>query len=877
MPAASVGVLIMRLDKLTTKSQEALQAAQELAHQHSQQQVDGEHLALALAQQQDGIIPTLLQRTGVDLAKFQADLATEIGRLAKVQGTSSADLYLSPDLKQAMDAAQAEATSLGDEFISTEHLLLGLLAKGGNALGRVFKAHNLGREGLLDALGQVRGNQRVTDANPEDKFQALEKYGRDLTALASLGKIDPIIGRDDEIRRVMQVLSRRTKNNPVLIGEPGVGKTAIAEGLARRIVSGDVPESLKDKTLIAMDLSAMIAGAKYRGEFEDRLKAFIKEVTSSDGQIILFIDELHTLVGAGAAEGATDAANMLKPQLARGELRCVGATTLDEYSKYIEKDPALERRFQPVTVDEPSVEASIAILRGLKERYEVHHGIRIQDTALVSAATLSDRYITDRFLPDKAIDLIDEAASRLRMELDSMPTEIDQLERQVMQLEIERTALKKEKDEASRECLAKLEETLANLNEQSDELKARWQDEKASINAVSIVNSQLEEAHRDQEKAEREGDLNAAAQIRYETIPELEKKLGEMQQVLNEAEETKRLLKEEVTDEDVAAVVAAWTGIPVSKMLEGERQKLVHMEDRISERVVGQQKAITAVADAVRRARSGLQDPDRPIGSFVFMGPTGVGKTELARSLAEFLFDDETAMVRIDMSEYMEKHTVARLIGAPPGYVGHEEGGQLSEAVRRKPYSVVLFDEIEKAHPDVFNVFLQVLDDGRLTDGQGRTVDFRNTIVIMTSNIGSHIIQDYFLDGKTTEVDRLDMEQKVSDEMKAHFRPEFINRIDDTIIFHSLDEDQLGVIVDIQLRAVAKRLADQQLTMEISDDAKRHLAKAGYDPQFGARPLKRTVQEQLLNPLATRLLDGEFKPGDNIRINLANDELTFEN
>ena len=877
MPAASVGVLIMRLEKLTTKSQEALQAAQELAHQHSQQQVDGEHLALALAQQQDGIIPTLLQRTGVDLAKFQADLATEIGRLAKVQGTSSADLYLSPDLKQAMDAAQAEATSLGDEFISTEHLLVGLLAKGGNALGRVFKAHNLGREGLLDALGQVRGNQRVTDANPEDKFQALEKYGRDLTALASLGKIDPIIGRDDEIRRVMQVLSRRTKNNPVLIGEPGVGKTAIAEGLARRIVSGDVPESLKDKTLIAMDLSAMIAGAKYRGEFEDRLKAFIKEVTSSDGQIILFIDELHTLVGAGAAEGATDAANMLKPQLARGELRCVGATTLDEYRKYIEKDPALERRFQPVTVDEPSVEASIAILRGLKERYEVHHGIRIQDTALVSAATLSDRYITDRFLPDKAIDLIDEAASRLRMELDSMPTEIDQLERQIMQLEIERTALKKEKDEASRERLAKLEENLANLKEQSDELKARWQDEKASINAVSIVNSQLEEAHRDQEKAEREGDLNAAAQIRYETIPELEKKLEEMQQALNEAEETKRLLKEEVTDEDVAAVVAAWTGIPVSKMLEGERQKLVHMEDRISERVVGQQKAITAVADAVRRARSGLQDPDRPIGSFVFMGPTGVGKTELARSLAEFLFDDETAMVRIDMSEYMEKHTVARLIGAPPGYVGHEEGGQLSEAVRRKPYSVVLFDEIEKAHPDVFNVFLQVLDDGRLTDGQGRTVDFRNTIVIMTSNIGSHIIQDYFLDGKTTEVDRLDMEQKVSDEMKAHFRPEFINRIDDTIIFHSLDEDQLGVIVDIQLRAVAKRLADQQLTMEISDDAKRHLAKAGYDPQFGARPLKRTVQEQLLNPLATRLLDGEFKPGDNIRINLANDELTFEN
>jgi len=868
--------MIMRLDKLTTKSQEALQAAHELAHQRSQQQVDGEHLTLALAQQQEGIIPTLLQRTGVNLADFQSDLEVEISRLAKVQGTSSADLYLSPELKQAIDASQTEAVSLGDEFISTEHLLLGLLTKGGNALSRVFKTHNIERQNLLKALGQVRGKQRVTDADPEDKFQALEKYGRDLTALAKQGKIDPIIGRDNEIRRVMQVLSRRTKNNPVLIGEPGVGKTAIAEGLARRIVSGDVPESLKDKTLIAMDLSAMIAGAKYRGEFEDRLKAFIKEVTSSDGQIILFIDELHTLVGAGAAEGATDAANMLKPQLARGELRCIGATTLDEYRKYIEKDPALERRFQPVTVDEPSVEASIAILRGLKERYEVHHGIRIQDTALVSAATLSDRYITDRFLPDKAIDLIDEAASRLRMELDSMPTEIDQLDRQVMQLEIERTALKKEKDEASRERLAKLEENLANLKEQSDELKARWQNEKASINAVSIVNSQLEEAHREQEKAEREGNLDVAAQIRYETIPKLQKKLAEMQQVLNEAEETKRLLKEEVTNEDVAAVVASWTGIPVSKMLEGERQKLVHMENRIGERVVGQQKAISAVADAVRRARSGLQDPNRPIGSFVFMGPTGVGKTELAKSLAEFLFDDENAMVRIDMSEYMEKHTVARLIGAPPGYVGHEEGGQLSEAVRRKPYSVVLFDEIEKAHPDVFNVFLQVLDDGRLTDGQGRTVDFRNTIIIMTSNIGSHIIQDYFLDGKTSDFDRLDMEQKVSDEMKSHFRPEFINRIDDTIIFHSLNEEQLGVIVNIQLKAMAKRLDEQQLTMEISDEVKRHLAKVGFDPQFGARPLKRTVQEQLLNPLATRLLEGKFKPGDNIRIGLTNKELTFE-
>ena len=867
----------MRLDKLTIKSQEALEAAQKLAHKHTQQEVDGEHLALALTQQQDGIIPTLLKRIEVDLAKLQADLKGELAQRAKVQGASTADLYLSTELKQALDAAQEEATQLDDEYVSTEHLLLGLLAKGGSALGRVFKKHNFQRDTLLDALVHVRGNQRVTDAKPEDKYQALEKYGRDLTALAKQGKIDPIIGRDEEIRRVMQVLSRRTKNNPVLIGEPGVGKTAIAEGLARRIVSGDVPESLNNKTLIAMDLSAMIAGAKYRGEFEDRLKAFIKEITSSDGQIILFIDELHTLVGAGAAEGATDAANMLKPQLARGELRCIGATTLDEYRKHIEKDPALERRFQPVKVDEPTVEDSIAILRGLKERYEVHHGIRIQDTALVTAATLSDRYITDRFLPDKAIDLIDEAAARLRMELDSMPTEIDQLERQIMQLEIERTALKKEKDAASRERLAKLEETLANLKEESNELKARWQDEKASIDAVSIVNSQLEEAHREQEQAERDGDLNQAAQIRYETIPGLEKKLISMQVSLKQSGQAKRLLQEEVTDENIAEVVAAWTGIHVTKMLEGERQKLVEMEERIGERVIGQAKAVRAVADAVRRARSGLQDPDRPIGSFIFMGPTGVGKTELARALAEFLFDDESAMIRIDMSEHMEKHTVARLIGAPPGYVGHEEGGQLSEAVRRKPYSVVLFDEIEKAHPDVFNIFLQILDDGRLTDGQGRTVDFRNTIVIMTSNIGSHIIQEHFLNGKTDgATDRLGMEQKVEAELKEHFRPEFLNRIDDTIVFHSLEEEQLAVITDIQLKSVAKRLEAQQLTLEVSNEAKRQLAREGYDPQFGARPLKRTIQEQLLNPLATRLLNGEFKPGEHIRVGLANDELTFE-
>ena len=866
----------MAYEKFTTKAQEALRDAQSLAHERSHQELDGEHLLLALARQADSLIPSVLQRLGVALPKFTGDLENALARRVKVQGTSSVDLFLSPALKQSLDSATAEAGKLKDDYVSTEHLLLGLINEGGSTLGKIFKAHGLKRDAVLKALVELRGNQRVTDPEPEGKFQALEKYGKDLTALARAGKIDPVIGRDDEIRRVMQILTRRTKNNPVLIGEPGVGKTAIAEGLARRIVSGDVPESLKNKKLVAMDLGAMIAGAKYRGEFEDRLKAFLKEITASEGRIILFIDELHTIVGAGQAEGAADAANMLKPQLARGELRCIGATTLNEYRKHIEKDAALERRFQPIYVAEPGVEATIAILRGLKERYEVHHGIRIQDAALVSAATLSQRYITDRFLPDKAVDLMDEAASRLRMELDSMPTEVDQLERQIMQFEIEQTALKKEKDDASRERLKKLEKELANLKEKSSKLKAQWQNEKAAINAVSLVNGQLEQAKAELEKAERAGDLNQAAQIKHGTIPDLHKKLTAMEQALREQPQGNRLLSEEVTDEDIAEVISSWTGIPVTKMLEGERQKLVKMEERLAQRVVGQREAITAVANAVRRSRSGLQDPNRPVGSFIFMGPTGVGKTELARALAEFLFDDEQALLRIDMSEYMEKHAVARLIGAPPGYVGYEEGGQLSEAVRRRPYSVVLFDEIEKAHHDVFNVLLQVLDDGRLTDGQGRTVDFKNTIVIMTSNLGSSIIQEYFLDGKISASDRRELEARVQAELKKHFRPEFLNRVDDTIIFHSLDEEQLSVIVDIQLKRLEGRLAQQHLTMEVVKSAKLLLGKEGYDPQFGARPLKRAIQEKLLDPLAIKLLDGEFKPGDNVKVSAQNGELVFQ-
>ena len=856
----------MRLDKFTVKAQEALQAAQSMADQHDHQAIEPEHLLVALLEQREGVVGPVLAKLGARPEAIQRELQAALGKLATVIGASGH--YLGERTRQALDRAQAEAERLKDEYVSTEHLLLALAQERDGAARRVLTANGVSAEAIYKALVEIRGTQRVTDPNPEEKYQALLRYSRDLTDLARRGKLDPVIGRDEEIRRVIQVLSRRTKNNPVLIGEPGVGKTAIVEGLAQRIVAGDVPEGLKGKQLVALDIGALVAGSKYRGEFEDRLKAVLKEITESAGAIICFIDELHTLVGAGAAEGAVDAANMLKPALARGELRCVGATTLDEYRKHIEKDAALERRFQPVMVREPSVEDTIAILRGLKDKYEVHHKVKIKDTALVAAAVLSHRYIGDRFLPDKAIDLIDEAAARIRMQIDSMPQEIDEIERRVMQLQIERVSLAREQDAVSRERLAKIDAELAELREKGDGLKARWQAEKEGITRIGKIKEEIETARHAMADAERRGDLNRAAELRYGTLMALEKQLGELEARLADQHAQGRMLREEVDEEDIAATVAKWTGIPVTRLLEGEIQKLVNMEERLARRVVGQDEALRAVANAVRRARSGLADPNRPIGSFLFLGPTGVGKTELARALAEFLFDDERAMIRIDMSEYMEKHTVARLIGAPPGYVGYDEGGQLTEAARRRPYSVILFDEIEKAHADVFNVLLQLLDDGRLTDGHGRTVDFRNTVVIMTSNLGSHIFREYERPEKVRPL--------LMQELRNTLRPEFLNRIDEVVIFAPLGRDEIARIVDIQLGHLRRRLAVRRIELEVTDGARALLGREGYDPTFGARPLKRTIQRLVQDPLSLKLLQRELSDGDTVTVDAEGDAIVFK-
>jgi ATP-dependent Clp protease ATP-binding subunit ClpB len=867
----------MTIDKFTIKSQEAIQKAQQIATENSQQQLDSPHLLLALIDHSEGTVPAIIKKIGGNVERVKEKTSELLTKLPRVQGAGIGQIYISNELNKVFEQAMREATRLKDEYTSTEHLLIGMV-EADSRITIILKSEGVTKDTILSVLKQIRGSQRVIDQSPEDKYQALKKYGRDLNDLARRGKLDPVIGRDDEIRRVLQVLSRRTKNNPVLIGEPGVGKTAIAEGLAHRIIEGDIPENLKSKRVVALDMGALIAGAKFRGEFEERLKAVLREIQESEGEIILFIDELHTLVGAGAAEGAMDASNMLKPALARGELRCIGATTLDEYRKYIEKDAALERRFQPVMVDEPSVEETISILRGIKDKYELHHGVRIIDSAIVAAATLSNRYISDRFLPDKAVDLIDEAAAKLRIEIDSMPEELDEVERRIRQLEIEREGIKKDKDPAAKKRLDDVNAEVANLNEKRKELRAHWQMEKEIIQRIRTTKEAIEQAKTESAKAEREGNLTRAAELRYGKLIEYQKQLEADNTKLIALQKDQKMLKEEVDDEDIAEVVSRWTSIPVSQMMESEREKLLKMEDRIHHRLVGQEEAVTAVADAIRRARAGLQDQNRPIGSFIFLGSTGVGKTELARSLAEFLFDDERAMVRIDMSEYMERHSVSRLVGAPPGYVGYEEGGQLTEAVRRKPFSVVLLDEIEKAHPEVFNILLQILDDGRLTDNKGRTVNFKNSIIIMTSNLGASLIMEKTKNLTAQNRDSIHTEIKgeVDKLLKQYLPPEFLNRIDEIILFQSLSKEQLRQIVKLQFEKIKAITADKEIILELTKEAADHLTEIGYDPSFGARPLKRTMQRLVTNPLATHLLSGDFKKGDVIEIYLDKNLLAFK-